>query len=96
MFSPFGSITPISPIPAGIRSAIYRNVYLVETNKIHVARDGTFITANLASKEKPFLTVETTISDDHPAMGTVQMTQVDLKVTIYDHEAGCLSPGASG
>ncbi|MGV8092611.1 MAG: sugar-binding domain-containing protein [Mangrovibacterium sp.] len=45
-------------------SGIYRNVWLIKTNKVHVAQWGTYITTPVVSKDEATIQIETTIGND--------------------------------
>ena len=52
---------------------IYRNVWLVKTEAVHVGEWGTYVTAPVVNKSKAIVRVQTTVSNE---------TDVDIKVTV--------------
>jgi beta-galactosidase len=60
-------------------SGIYRNVWLVTTNKVRVDHWGTYVTTPIVRKESAYLTIATRIKNDGEAD-----RQVELNSTIYD------------
>jgi beta-galactosidase len=60
-------------------SGIYRNVWLVKTNSIHVANWGNFITTPIVSAKQANVHVETKISNESGKEETVQVT-----TTVYN------------
>jgi beta-galactosidase len=73
-------------------SGIYRNVYLVATNPIHVKQDGTFITTPDVNENTATLDVETTLCDSTPVRTSLlRQTDIRLSTRIFDnleHEVG--------
>ena len=65
---------------------IYRNVWLVKTEAVHVGEWGTYVTAPVVNKSKAIVRVQTTVSNE---------TDVDAKVTVcsslFDAEGKCVA-----
>ena len=65
---------------------IYRNVWLVKTEAVHVGEWGTYVTAPVVNKSKAIVRVQTTVSNE---------TDVDIKVTVcsslFDAEGKCVA-----
>lgn len=65
---------------------IYRNVWLVKTEAVHVGEWGTYVTAPVVNKSKAIVRVQTTVSNE---------TDVDTKVTVcsslFDAEGKCVA-----
>src|SRR5699024_6767463 len=60
-------------------SGIYRNVWLVKTNPVHVNHWGTFVTTPFVSKENAEIMVSTQINNKNKAQGPFS-----LQTIIYD------------
>ena len=71
-------------------AGIYRNVWLVVTAPVHIARWGTYITTPLVTENKATASVRTEIRND-----TSQAAQVTLETTIEDAAGKTVSRSAS-
>jgi len=75
---------------------IYRHVWLIKTNKIHVDRFGTFITTPSVSEEATSVSIKTTLNNDHNVSKSVTIVSklVDNKGIIVGSKttSGVLEP----
>jgi len=75
---------------------IYRHVWLIKTNKIHVDRFGTFITTPSVSEEATSVSIKTTLKNDHNVSKSVTIVSkiVDNKGIIVGSKttSGVLEP----
>ena len=55
-------------------AGLYRNVWLIKTNPVHVAQYGSFITTNNVSKQSAVINVEVTIDNDSELDENIEVT----------------------
>lgn len=67
-------------------AGIYRHVWLIKTDKLRVARFGTYVTTPAVSDSEASVSIKTTLKNDYKASKNITLVSkiVDLKGMVYD------------